>query len=52
MKLRKSGKNTQKKCTEKLLMTELITMVWLAHLEPDIWSVKSIGLRKHYYEQS
>ena len=24
----------------------------IIHLEPDIWNVKSSGLRKHHYEQS
>ena len=23
----------------------------ITHLEPDIWNVKSSGLRKHHYEQ-
>ena len=27
--LRRGGKNTQKDCTKKIFMTQIITMVWL-----------------------
>ena len=33
--LRRGGKNTQN-YTKKIFMTQITTMVWLSHLEPDI----------------
>ena len=34
-KILRSGKNTQKNCTEKVFTTQITTMVW-SHLEPNI----------------
>ena len=40
--LRRGGKNTQKTYTKKIFMTQIITMVVITHLEPDIleWEIK------------
>ena len=46
--LRRGGKNTQKNCTKKIFMTQIITM---AHLEQTSWNASQGGLRKHHYEQ-
>ena len=49
-RLRRGGKNTQK-CTKKILMTQITTMVF-SHLEPDIlkcevkWALGSITVNK------
>ena len=49
--LRRGGKNTQKNCTKKIFMTQIITMV-CTHLEPDIlecevkWVLGSITINK------
>ena len=49
--LRRGGKNTQKNCTKKIFMTQIITMV-ITHLEPDIleckvkWALGSISTNK------
>ena len=51
--IRRGGKNTQKNCTKKVLMTQITMMLWLAtHLEPDIlecavkWASGSITANK------
>ena len=50
--LRRSGKNTQKNCIKKIFMTQIIMMIWITHLEPDIlecevnWALGSITLNK------
>ena len=47
--LRRGGKNTQKNCTKKIFMTQIIT---ITHLEPDIlecevkWALESITTNK------
>ena len=49
--LKKSGKNTQKNYTKKILITQ-ITMMVITHLEPDIleckvkWALGSITMNK------
>ena len=48
--LRRGGKNTQKNCTKKIFMTQIIMT---GHLEPDILEIRGqVCLRKHHYEQS
>ena len=37
--IRRGGKNTQKNCTKKIFMTQIIMMVW-SHTEPDILQCK------------
>ena len=52
--LRRGGKNTQKSCTKKIFMTQIIMMVCSldTHLEPDIlecevkWALGSITTNK------
>ena len=50
--LRRGGKNTQKNCIKKIFMTQIIMMIWITHLEPDIlecevnWALGSITLNK------
>ena len=52
--LRRGGKNTQKSCTKKIFMTQIIMMVcsFDTHLEPDIlecevkWALGSITTNK------
>ena len=41
--LRKGGKNTQKNCTKKIFMTQIITMVWSLTSIHTSWNVKSSG---------
>ena len=49
--LRKGGKNTQKNCTKKIFMTQII-MIVTTNLEPDIlecdvkWALESITTNK------
>ena len=51
-KLRRGGKNTQKNCTKKNFTTQIIMMVWIIQLEPDIlqsevrWALESITMNK------
>ena len=45
-------KNTQKNCTKKIFTTQIITMVWSLIYSQTSWNMKSVGLRKHHYEQS
>ena len=40
---RRDGKNTQKNCTKKILMTRIITLVWSLTQSQAFWSVKSRG---------
>ena len=50
--LRRGGKNTQKNYTKKIFTIQIITMVWITHLEPDIlecevkWALESITTNK------
>ena len=50
--LRRGGKNTQKNYTKKIFTIQIITMVWITHLEPDIlecevkWALGSITSNK------
>ena len=50
--LRRGVKNTQKNCIKKIFMTQIIMMIWITHLEPDIlecevnWALGSITLNK------
>ena len=50
--LRRGGKKTQKNYTKKILMTQITTMVVIAHLESDIlecevkWALGSITTNK------
>ena len=37
---------------KKIFMTQIITMVWITHLEPDILEYSQGVLRKHAYKQS
>ena len=52
MRLRRSSKNTQKNYTIKVLLTQITTMAWSTHLEPDIlecevkWALGSITTNK------
>ena len=41
--MKKSGKNTQKNCTKKVFMTQIITMVWSFTESQTSWNVKSSG---------
>ena len=41
--IRRSGKNTQKDYTKKILMTQITTMVWSLTQNQASWSVKSSG---------
>ena len=49
--LRRSGKNTQKHYTKKILMTQKTMMVWYSSRtrHSGMWS--QVGLKKHHYEQ-
>ena len=46
------GKNTQKNYIKKILMTQITTIVWSLHLEPDIlecevkWALGSVTMNK------
>ena len=42
--LRRGDKNTQKNCTEKIFMTQIITMVCSLTWSQTSWDVKSSGL--------
>jgi len=50
--IKKTGKNTQKKYTRKILMMQITTMGVITHLEPDIsecevqWALGSITMNK------
>ena len=53
--LKRSGNNTQKNCTKKIVMTPIIFMtqiIMITHLEPDIlecevkWALESITTNK------
>ena len=44
--LRRGGKNTQKNYTQKIFMTQIITMLWLLTRHPGMWS--QVCLRKHH----
>ena len=50
--LRRGGKNTQKNYTKKIFTIQIITMVWITHLEPDIlecevkWALESFTSNK------
>ena len=52
-RLREGGKNTQKNCTNKILVTQ-ITMIVVWHSprarHPEVQS--QMGFRKHHYEQN
>ena len=50
--LRRGGKNTQKNCTKKIFMTQIIMMVWSLPRarHPGMWN--QVGFKKHCYEQS
>ena len=41
--IRRGHKNTQKKYTKKILMTQIATMVWSLTHSQTSWSVKSSG---------
>ena len=49
---RRGGKNTQKNYTKKIFMTQITTVVWITHLEPDIleckvkWALGNITTKK------
>ena len=40
---RRDGKNAQKNCTKKILMTQITTMLWSLTQNQTFWSVKSSG---------
>ena len=40
---RRDGKNTQKNFIKKILMKQIIMMVWLVTQSQTFWSVKSSG---------
>ena len=40
---RRDGKNTQKNCTKKILMNQIIMMVWSVTQGQTFWNVKSSG---------
>ena len=42
-RLRRGGKNTQKSCTKKALMTWITMMVWSLAQSQTSWNVKSSG---------
>ena len=50
--MRRGYKNTQKNCTKKIFTTQIITMVIITHLEPDIleceikWALGNITTNK------
>ena len=50
--LRRVGKNTQKNCTKKNLMTQLTMMVLFLTYSQTSWSESEVGLRKHHCGQS
>jgi len=39
----RDGKNTQKNCVKKILMKQIIVMVWLVTQSQTFWCVKSSG---------
>ena len=41
--LRRGGKNTEKNCTKKVLMTQITMMVWSLTQRQTCWSGKSSG---------
>ena len=41
--IKRGGKNTQKNCTKKIFMTQIITMVRLLTWSQTSWNVKSSG---------
>ena len=42
-RLRRGGKNTQKNCTKKVLMTQITTIMWSLTQSQTPWCVKSSG---------
>ena len=41
--IRRNEKNTQKNCTERILMTQITTMLWSLSQSQTFWSRKSSG---------